>query len=379
MDGRSFASLEELAGELGKLSDGPPRRVKLGDRVPMAEAREALAALAERGVSSIGLGSPRRLDFPVVHLSVTRRGCPKQASRVMDLVPAPRKNVGDFLASLFPRHRRDSRPCLVTGGVACPQGGSRDDACYQRLRQPIEVTAQVELLGVGRALSVRAGPSSYDLLIVEKLDALSVEFVPEASAELGSMELLYDHDRLAGQELLAAVNAGMYEPDYSPVGWLVTEAGEQRPVNDQEGQGNFYNKPNGSFALFEDRAVVAPSENAWPEVRAATQSGPLLVCNGQEHRGFDPDSRYRAIRNAVGTQADRTAVLVISNTPVTFHELVVLYSALGCRDALYLDGNVSQFFLPALQRYRKAGRFGPLLAVRQPTSLRRTDPPEPGP
>ena len=58
-----------------------------------------------------------------------------------------------------------------------------------------------------------------------------------------------------------------------------------------------------------------------PDCSFATQSGPMLVIDGDLHPRFLPDSTSRFIRNGVGTSADGSkAIFVISNNTVTFHE-----------------------------------------------------------
>ena len=63
-----------------------------------------------------------------------------------------------------------------------------------------------------------------------------------------------------------------------------------------------------------------------PECRFATQSGPMLVIDGELHPRFLPDSTSLYVRNGVGTSADGTrAVFAISEDYVTFHEFGSLF------------------------------------------------------
>ncbi len=169
-----------------------------------------------------------------------------------------------------------------------------------------------------------------------------------------------------GQRLRYAMNAGMYEPDYAPVGLLVADGRELAPLNLREGRGNFYLKPNGVFLLGEGGARVVESSR-YPEhargVRLATQSGPLLLQDGQIHPGFDPASRSRHIRNGVAVK-DGIVLLVISDTPVTLHEFAQYFrDRLQCRDALYLDGSVSSLWAPELRRRDRRAKLGPMFGV----------------
>lgn len=163
-----------------------------------------------------------------------------------------------------------------------------------------------------------------------------------------------------------AMNGGMYHEDRSPVGLYLSEGQEQARIVTREGPGNFGMLPNGVFCAGERARVIESrryAENP-PPCRIATQSGPMLVIDGALHPRFLPDSASRNIRNAVGVSPDgRTAYFVISDAPVTFHELATLFrDALGVRDALYMDGRVSK--LHAGDRSDVGRRMGPILAVR---------------
>ena len=173
----------------------------------------------------------------------------------------------------------------------------------------------------------------------------------------------------AGQTLQFAMNAGMFERDLSPVGLLVIDGQELAPLNLARGFGNFYLKPNGVFMLTDAGARVLESSEyrQWPgKVLLATQSGPLLVQHGAIHPSFNPQSTSRLIRNGVGVTSSGEVVFAISETPVNFFEFATLFrDVLRCPDALYLDGNVSSLFIPALGRNDARARLGPIIGVVQ--------------
>ena len=165
-----------------------------------------------------------------------------------------------------------------------------------------------------------------------------------------------------------AMNAGMFEPDFRPVGLFVADGREHAPLNLKPGKGNFYLKPNGVFAVAGDGVVIVDSAK-WSAVagpvRLATQSGPLLVEKGRIHPGFSANSTSRYVRNAVGVLSPNEAYLVISDGPVTFYHLARFMKAgLGCGDALYLDGAISSIYSPALRRNDSKYKLGPIIAVR---------------
>ncbi|KAG1715271.1 Ribosome-binding factor A [Nymphon striatum] len=134
------------------------------------------------------------------------------------------------------------------------------------------------------------------------------------------------------------------------------------------GPGNFGLLPNGILCLRDGRADVIETlkfRDTAPDCTHATQSGPMLVIDGELHPRFLPDSTSRYIRNGVGTSADGTqAVFVISDTSVTFHEFGSFFrDALEMPNALFLDGNVSRLYAPELGRADSGRRMGPIVGV----------------
>lgn len=142
------------------------------------------------------------------------------------------------------------------------------------------------------------------------------------------------------------MNAGMFHSDHTPVGLQIIDGTVFNSLNKDDGQGNFFLKPNGVFAIGEQGAVVQASEEfdvsqSW---RIATQSGPLLLQNGKYHPKINPDSPNLHIRNGVCV-AEGVVHFVISNEPVRFYDLASLMKEkLGCQDGLYLDGAVSKLY-----------------------------------
>lgn len=158
------------------------------------------------------------------------------------------------------------------------------------------------------------------------------------------------------QHLGFAMNAGMYHADRSPVG-LFTEYSEQKnPLADGGTYGNFGLKPNGVFCIGHDAFSVVET-NAFrgtkPDCKFATQSGPMLVIDGELHPRFLIDATSHHIRNGVGVSPDGTrAIFVISDTRVTFHAFGSLFrDHFKTPNALYFDGKVSRLYAPDLNRH----------------------------
>lgn len=145
---------------------------------------------------------------------------------------------------------------------------------------------------------------------------------------------------------LLAMNAGMYHENLEPVGLLVESGRTLRPIETAEGVGNFYLKPNGVFfiddtgraAVLETSAYVA----AGPEPSEATQSGPMLVINGEIHPRFEPDGESRFTRNGVGVRDGDTIVIAISLDKVSLGSFARFFrDGCTCPNALFFDGVVS--------------------------------------
>lgn len=168
------------------------------------------------------------------------------------------------------------------------------------------------------------------------------------------------------RRLVFAMNAGMFKPDFSPQG-LYIEAGKiEVPLDTSTGSGNFYLKPNGVFYIdaLNQAAVCTTSDfpgNA--TIRYATQSGPMLVINGQPHPAFKKGSTNLNIRNGVGILPDNKVVFVLSKNEVNFYDFAQYFISLGCKNALYLDGFVSRVYLPEKHVVQNDGRFGAMIGV----------------
>ena len=171
-----------------------------------------------------------------------------------------------------------------------------------------------------------------------------------------------------GDSVVALTNAGIYTADFTPLGLLVQEGKELRPLNLRDGYGNFYLKPSGVFYLFDENAGIVRS-GGFPDVRAAVtlaiQSGPLLVEDGKMHPAFMHGSANCRLRSGIGVRPDGTVHLVISRAAVNFYEFARFFrDDLGCVDALYLDGAISSLYAPtAGRRDRSRARYAGMLAV----------------
>jgi uncharacterized protein YigE (DUF2233 family) len=172
-------------------------------------------------------------------------------------------------------------------------------------------------------------------------------------------------------KVVFAMNAGMFDEAGRPIGLAIAEGREARPINRRaNGGGNFHLQPNGVFLVRDDgrtevvtTATFAPS----PDIRLATQSGPMLVIDGKPNPRFARDGTSRYVRNGVGVDRDGVPVFAISDVPVSFGRFARLFAGpLGCGNALYLDGSVSSLWDPANGRMDSFAPIGPIIVAVAP-------------
>jgi uncharacterized protein YigE (DUF2233 family) len=171
-----------------------------------------------------------------------------------------------------------------------------------------------------------------------------------------------------GAHLVFAMNAGMFQPDLSPVGLYIEEGRELHRIVTREGPGNFGLLPNGVFCIEQGKLSVLESRAfaASPlSCRYASQSGPMLVIDGALHPSFLPESTSYKLRNGVGVREDGgLAWFVLANTPVTFDRFARFFrDGLGVRNALYFDGSISRLYAPDLGRSGAGFALGPMVGL----------------
>lgn len=176
---------------------------------------------------------------------------------------------------------------------------------------------------------------------------------PDTREPFSDIQSLREWGAANGKRLIFAANAGIYDQSYAPLGLYVEHGKTLVPLNLVRGNpaaGNFSISPNGVFAIYPDgHAAVRTSADFKTDrqsVDLATQSGPMLVIDGQINRQFVHDSNSTKWRSGVCARTPHQVVFAVSESPVNFHDFAQLFrDKLGCRDALYLDGSISQFYI----------------------------------
>jgi uncharacterized protein YigE (DUF2233 family) len=216
--------------------------------------------------------------------------------------------------------------------------------------------------------------NAYSICTVDMTtDTLRLFLNGDAGVAYGHFRVLNNALRKNGEKLSFAMNAGMYHDDRSPVGHHIENGKELVRVIPNAGPGNFGLLPNGVLCLRDEQADVIETLryiDEKPTCEFATQSGPMLVIDGELHPKFLAGGTSRYIRNGVGTSADgKKAVFVISNNTVTFHEFGSLFrDHLKLPQALYFDGNISRLYAPELGRNDAGFRLGPMIGTVVPAN-----------
>ncbi|BCU78705.1 phosphodiester glycosidase family protein [Luteolibacter sp. LG18] len=158
-------------------------------------------------------------------------------------------------------------------------------------------------------------------------------------------------------------NAGIFEMGGTPCGLHVENGKLLHPLNTREAAGNFYLKPTAVFsagsvfthekqsASITETGIKAAREKrmefqgGWMRTaRLEVQSGPALLLEGRRHPAFKEGSENKLVRNGVGID-DKGRVVFAITAPgqvVNFWDFAGLFLKLGCKDALFLDGDISQ-------------------------------------
>ena len=151
------------------------------------------------------------------------------------------------------------------------------------------------------------------------------------------------------KKLLFAMNGGMYHHNYKPVGLYIEDGDVIVQKETGTGKGNFYMKPNGIFYITKEKdAYIMETDKVddLKKINYATQSGPMLLLNGDIPDIFIPNSTNLQIRNGVGINSDGNIIFAISKVPVSFFDFASFFKEKGCINALYLDGFVSRIYWP---------------------------------
>lgn len=202
-------------------------------------------------------------------------------------------------------------------------------------------------------------------------DRLGLFWRDAAGKPFATFEQLAASLAQARQTLVFGMNAGMFGTDLSPVGLYIEGGLVRHPVNTRDGPGNFHMKPNGIFYFGSEGAGVMETQRFLASrlhPGFATQSGPMLVIDGEIHPKIQPDGTSLKTRNGVGARDAHTVIFAISRDPVSFYQFASLFrDRLDCANALFLDGTISSLYAPAIGRTTQWLPLGPMVGLMEKT------------
>lgn len=196
------------------------------------------------------------------------------------------------------------------------------------------------------------GANQY-LCVLEVAPGARFDIVPSAA---DTLELTSDLARQAGAA--AAVNGSFFNmrPPYGSVNYLRVDGADVAPNAITPGRypGSGRNtRQTGAVATFRGELFIVKADDlrSWEKYIAAEDvltAGPMLLAGGSpEAVAADSFNKTRHPRTAVGRRADGTVLLVTADgrseqaAGLSMEELQQLMTALGCTDAINLDGGGS--------------------------------------
>jgi uncharacterized protein YigE (DUF2233 family) len=223
------------------------------------------------------------------------------------------------------------------------------------------------------ALQIVFKGKKYTVVIVNPEKVELQMFLPKKKGVPGDIGELVSAFAKVPKRIRMAMNAGMFEPSFRPLGLYINNGKEEYPINIDRGKsGNFFAyPPNAVFAVDSNNmAYVIESEKfeklaSKVKIKLATQSGPMMVIDGKFNNAFNKGSSNLNVRNGVGVTENNRVVFVISDDPVNFYEFSQLMrDVLSCNNSLYLDGAVSHMYLPEFKKTSSnRAPLGPIIVI----------------
>ena len=219
--------------------------------------------------------------------------------------------------------------------------------------------------------------NNYIVFIVTPSNKYKFEILNKLGSNIQSD--VYDFDKIKDKKLkekqtiFFALNGGMYHSNLSPVGLLINNGNIENPINlIKKGNGNFFTpQPNGVFGIDDKNIAIVTTTDSFDlkltnkqKFKVATQSGPMLVINNAINPNFNINSTNFNIRNGVGVDRNNRIFFVFSENKINFYDLASLFKdKFKCKNALYLDGVISQYYIPHKKSNIKNIPLGPIIVV----------------
>ena len=168
-------------------------------------------------------------------------------------------------------------------------------------------------------------------------------------------------------------NAGMYTPKFDPEGLYISNGKEKFPLDtgSSERTLNFYMHPNGVFMVdtMNRPRVISTDEyrkltkDKVNEISIATQSGPMLLIDGEIHPKFNRFSQSKKKRSGVGVFENKVVFAITKGFTNFFSFASFFQDYFDCPNALFLDGTISLMYLEDGKLKDLGGAFGPVISI----------------
>jgi uncharacterized protein YigE (DUF2233 family) len=197
---------------------------------------------------------------------------------------------------------------------------------------------------------------------------IAIHWKDEAGRRFASIQALKSWLEAGHEKLLFATNGGIFETDFTPLGLYIEDGKVLHPLNTATGAGNFYLQPNGVFYVDGNGGHVVRTEDFKLDdtIITATQSGPMLVRDGDINPAFTPGSKNILVRTGVGIDETGKVVFAKTNGMNFFDFATYFRDTLHCRNALYLDGHISQMYVADGDNTQLGGDFVSIISVSEP-------------
>ncbi len=236
---------------------------------------------------------------------------------------------------------------------------------------PIKVMLFFVILLTGISPAIMGQANDYNsrfvsLIVDPRTSKIELYWKDDKNVIIKSFRNLKSYVETKGKRLKFAMNGGMFMEDYAPLGLFVQKQKTIKKLNTATGSTNFYMKPNGVFYITTDNIGHVCTTSTYVNdgnVNFATQSGPMLLIDGKINTEFTKGSKNINIRNGVGILPNNKVIFAISTDFVNFYDFAEYFKNMGCSNALYLDGAVSQMYLPEKNREQMTGDFGVIIGI----------------
>ncbi len=206
-----------------------------------------------------------------------------------------------------------------------------------------------------------------------QVETVNFHYKNEKNENFSSIENLKTSIEKAKLDIQMITNGGMYSPANEPQGLYIENKKTYKTIdtlNDKDGT-NFYLFPNGVFYMDTlNNFGISSTENFikkisdYSLIKNATQSGPMLINNGEIHKSFSKASQNEKIRSGVGITSSNQLVFLITLDDCNFYDFAICFKEIfDCNNALFLDGAISKMFIKDIPTNYLNGLFVPMISI----------------